>query len=41
LIVAIDGYAFVVPFVADGDMLFMKTIIPSRTMTKRLLGDRR
>jgi hypothetical protein len=29
LIVDIDGYAFVVPFVADGDALFLKTIIPS------------
>lgn len=34
-------YAFVVPFVADGDVLFMNTIIPSRKMTKRYLGDRR
>jgi len=35
-----DGYAFVVPFVADGDVLFLKTIIPSRKMTKRYLGGR-
>jgi uncharacterized DUF497 family protein len=41
LIVGIDGYAFVVPFVADGDALFLKTIIPSRKMTKRYLGDKR
>lgn len=41
LIVGIDGYAFVVPFVADGDVLFLKTIIPSRKMTKRYLGDKR
>lgn len=40
LIVDIDGYAFVVPFVADGDVLFLKTIIPSRKMTKRYLGGR-
>ena len=41
LIVDIDGYAFVVPFVADGDVLFLKTIIPSRKMTKRYFGGRR
>ena len=41
LIVDIDGYVFIVPFVADGDVLFLKTIIPSRKMTKRYLGDRR
>ena len=41
LIVGIDGYAFVVPFVSDGDTLFLKTIIPSRKMTKRYLGDTR
>jgi len=41
LIVDIDGYAFVVPFVTDGDVLFLKTIIPSRKMTHRYLGDRR
>jgi len=41
LIVDIDGYAFVVPFVTDGDVLFLKTIIPSRKMTQRYLGDTR
>ncbi len=41
MIVDIDGYAFVVPFVADGDVLFLKTIIPSRKMTKRYFGGRR
>ncbi|MFM7034028.1 MAG: BrnT family toxin [Planctomycetia bacterium] len=41
LIVEIDGYAFVVPFVANGDVLFLKTIIPSRKMTRRYLGERR
>lgn len=40
LIVDIDGYAFVVPFVANGDVLFLKTLIPSRKMTKRYLGGR-
>ena len=35
------GYAFVIPFVTDGDVLFLKTIIPSRKMTHRYFGDRR
>ncbi|NBS32888.1 MAG: BrnT family toxin [Planctomycetia bacterium] len=38
LIVDIDGYAYVVPFVADGNVLFLKTIIPSRKMTKHYFG---
>ncbi len=39
LIVDIDGYAYLVPFVIDGeDSLFLKTIIPSRKATKKYLG---
>ncbi|MFM8802585.1 MAG: BrnT family toxin, partial [Planctomycetia bacterium] len=38
MIVDIDGYAFVVPFVPDGDVMFLKSIIPSRKMTKHYLG---
>jgi uncharacterized DUF497 family protein len=41
MIVDIDGYAFVVPFVADGEILFLKTIIPSRKMTRRYLENER
>lgn len=41
MIVDIDGYAFMVPFVPDGDVLFLKTIIPSRKMTRQYLGDKR
>ena len=37
-IVNVDGYACVVPFVEDDDVIFLKTIIPSRKMTKRYLG---
>jgi len=37
-ILDIDGYAYIVPFVLDGDAVFLKTIIPSRKMTKRYLG---
>ena len=41
MVVDIDGYAFVVPFVTDGDVWFLKTIIPSRKMTKFYLGGER
>lgn len=41
MIVDIDGYAFLVPFVPDGDVLFLKTIIPSRKKTRRYLGNKR
>ena len=41
MVVEIEGYAFVIPFVADGDVWFLKTIIPSRKMTKQYLGGKR
>lgn len=34
-IVEIDNYAYIVPFVEDEDKIFLKTIIPSRKMTKK------
>jgi uncharacterized DUF497 family protein len=34
MIVGIDGYAYLVPFVEDPDYLFLKTIIPSRKATR-------
>jgi hypothetical protein len=37
LIVDVDGYAYLVPFVKDGNELFLKTIIPSRKATKKYL----
>jgi len=37
-IVNVDGYACLVPFVESDDMFFLKTIIPSRQMTKLYLG---
>jgi hypothetical protein len=37
--VDVSGYVYVVPFVEDGEKVFLKTIIPSRKMTKKhLLG---
>ncbi|MCK5146933.1 BrnT family toxin [bacterium] len=38
-IVEIDNYSYVVPFVKNDETFFLKTIIPSRKMTKKYLGD--
>jgi hypothetical protein len=35
LIVRMDNYIYIVPYVKDGETLFLKTIIPSRKETKR------
>lgn len=37
LIVAIEEYAYLVPYVEDDDKIFLKTIIPNRKATKRYL----
>jgi hypothetical protein len=37
LIVKIDAYAWIVPFVQAGDAVFLKTMFPSRKATKRYL----
>lgn len=36
-VVEIGDYAYLVPFVVDGDIHFLKTIIPSGKATKRYL----
>ena len=36
-IVRIDNYAYLVPYVQDGDDIFLKTIIPSRKATREYL----
>ncbi len=38
-VVLIEGYAYFVPFVENGDEIFLKTIIPSRKATKQYVGD--
>jgi len=38
LIVAIDDYAYLVPYVENEDEIFLKTIIPSRKASKHYLG---
>jgi hypothetical protein len=37
-IVKINQYAFMVPFYDDKDGILLKTIIPSRKLTKKYLG---
>jgi len=39
-IVNIADYVYLVPFVEDEKTIFLKTIIPSRKMTKKYLGDK-
>ena len=38
-IVNVEGYACLVPFVEGDETIFLKTIIPSRKLTKLYLGD--
>lgn len=37
LVVEIKGYAYLVPYVENGERLFLKTIIPSRKATRDYL----
>ncbi len=39
-ILAVDGYVYMVPFVEDEEKYFLKTIIPSRKLTREYLGGR-
>jgi len=38
-IVKIEDYAYLIPFVEEENVIFLKTIIPSRKMTKKYLGE--
>ncbi len=38
LIVEINRYAYLVPFVKENETIFLKTIIPSRKATKKFIG---
>jgi uncharacterized DUF497 family protein len=38
-ILVINQYVYLVPFVEDEQSIFLKTIIPSRKMKKRYLGE--
>ena len=37
-IIALDNYAYLVPYVESNDEIFLKTIIPIRKATKHYLG---
>jgi len=37
LVVAWDGYAYLVPYVEETEYFFLKTVIPSRKATRRYL----
>jgi uncharacterized DUF497 family protein len=39
-VVEVDEYVHLVPFIEDENEIFLKTIIPSRKMTKKYLGDK-
>lgn len=41
MIVKIESYAYIVPFVEDNEKYFLKTIYPSRKMTKKYIIERR
>ena len=37
LVVALDGYVYLVPYVEESDHYFLKTVIPSRKATRDYL----
>ena len=41
MIVGIEGYAYLVPFVEEEDYFFLKTIIPSRKATREFLASKK
>jgi uncharacterized DUF497 family protein len=38
MIIGVDNYAYLVPYVEDENEIFLKTIIPSRTATEKYFG---
>lgn len=38
LVVALDGYAYLLPFVEEDEYFFLKTVIPSRKATRDYLN---
>jgi hypothetical protein len=39
MVVCIENYAYLVPYVEDEEEVFLKSIIPSRKATQKYLGD--
>ena len=40
LVIGINKYAYLVPYVENEEELFLKTIIPSRKATEKYLGEK-
>jgi uncharacterized DUF497 family protein len=40
-IVAIDEYAYLVPYVENDEEIFLKTVVPSRKATRKYLGGKK
>jgi uncharacterized DUF497 family protein len=41
MVIGIDNYAYIVPYVEDDEELFLKTIIPSRKATEIYFGGKK
>ncbi|KUG22996.1 hypothetical protein ASZ90_007213 [hydrocarbon metagenome] len=39
MVIGIDNYAYIVPYVENEEEIFLKTIIPSRKATQKYLGE--
>jgi len=39
IVVCVEDYAYLVPYVENDEEVFLKTIIPSRKATKKYLGE--
>ena len=37
-VIEVEGYVYLIPFIESEDVVFLKTIIPSRKATKTYLG---
>lgn len=40
-VIGLNNYVYYIPFIEEGDDIFLKTIIPSRKLTKKYLDSRR
>ena len=40
MVIGVDNYAYLVPYVETEDELFLKTIIPSRKATEKYFGEK-
>lgn len=40
-VIGLNNYVYYIPFIEEGDDIFLKTIIPSRKLTKEYLDSRR